>query len=92
VPSLQRHARPDGLNDGPVTVTALATDGAANTQTVCQTVNNNSGGTLGDYDAFVAYVSPTGNDGTGEVNNRSLPIRHDRSGAGRGRDRQGHSV
>jgi hypothetical protein len=63
-----------GLNDGPVTVTALATDGAANTRRSVQTVNNNSGGTLGDYDAFVAYVSPTGDDGTGEVNNRSLPF------------------
>jgi hypothetical protein len=37
-------------------VTALATDRDANTQTVSQTVNNNSGGTLGEYDAFVAYV------------------------------------
>jgi hypothetical protein len=74
VPSFNVQLDLTGLNDGPVTVTALATDGAANTQTVVQAVNNNSGGTLGDYDASVAYVSPTGDDGTGEVNNRSLPF------------------
>ena len=60
------------LNDGPVTVTALATDGSANTRSIVQTINNNSGDTLPDDAAWVDPVS--GNDGTGAVNDRELPF------------------
>jgi hypothetical protein len=63
------------LNDGPVTVTALATDRDANTRSIAQTVNNNSGGTLDEYDAFISYVdSSAGDDATGVVNDRAFPF------------------
>jgi hypothetical protein len=61
------------LNDGAVTVTVTATDNNSNTRVVTQDYINDFGGTMGDYTDYVAWVSPTGNDGTGAVNASGSP-------------------
>ena len=53
------------LNDGPVTLTALVTDGSSNTRTISHDINNNTGGTLRFHEAWVDAV--LGNDGTGTI-------------------------
>lgn len=63
---------PSSLNDGAVTLTVLVTDGNANTRTITHNLMNNAGGTLRFHEAWVDVNS--GDDGTGEVDNESLPF------------------